>query len=371
MKHHRTRLLSCVVFIAISTTSCHGSNHDHDLDFTPRAPSYTASFSSALSDAFSSVLSGFSSLIKKSCAAATRSSHLTDGVQARTQWPTLYLLGLTSNYDRRNISPHLLREINKDFTWHTKFFLEQVPQTRASVSLTDPVSINLDAESLFSEEAQRNLRKSLRKLQKSTRVYYGDVESEWHQTPSVFSKQDNFDELQEKYKKTTTQISALEEEHKKEVSLLKRAYVEKEVTYLQEIHLLKQQLHAALQMQSLTTPDFDADAYLEENKHVKQYTEEQNMDEEHARLFAQEHHSIAASSCTKPTDNKDDESTSTEIAADLSNVRTSMITLDKLPEDLRMYLLDHPEIIFETIKNGYDLEEYTKIYMKTVLPKQV
>lgn len=365
MTHYHTRLLSCVVFFAISTNSCHGSNSDHDLELPPRTSSYSASFSSALSDAFSSFLGGFSALIKKSSVAAARSSHLTEDAQARSQWSPLSPFRLIRGYGSGTISPHLLREINKDFTWHTNFFLKPPLQTHVPVSVTEPTSTDLDVNSQFSEEVQRKLRKSLQKFKKNTRVYYADAERDWLETTSVFSSKDDFDVLQEKYTKAAAQISILEEEHKKEVSVLKRVHVEKEVIYLQEIYLLKQQLHAVLQTQSLITPEFNPDQYIEENKYVKQYIEEQKMDEDGARLFAQEHYNLAGSSLTQFTDNKDDETNATEIVAASSSVRASMIALDTLPEDLRIYLLDHPEIIFETVKNGFNLEEYTRLYIKT------
>ncbi|MCE2951668.1 MAG: hypothetical protein ACK5TR_04505 [Alphaproteobacteria bacterium] len=357
MMHRRARLFSCVVFIAVSTTFCHASSPEFDLEQSARPVSYISSVTSSVSDALHFAMDNFFAAISKSCRSVATRLRLADNSSHQSPF-----MGF-AHYKARNPYWHalpssLLTELRQD-KWASSHFIWLPHPLEKETFLRDftpPQSTQTD-----SDQTVEMLKDAIEEQQKNRRVIGADTDPHWV-NPQKLSPEEKFELCQQELKEAVSKISALEKSHEKEISVLKRAYLKKETAYLQKISLLEEQLYAVLRAQFSMPDDFDPNVYLALHEHLKKYTDEKNMTAEEAHEFAVTHYKNYGG----PLEHlpyKVGMETSIILPHSTSADQPALGIPDGFPEDLISVLLETPELIIQAHQYRLNLEEYTRRYL--------
>ncbi len=365
MKHHRVRALSCAVFIAISASSCYGSSFEQDVDTSVRHTSYLSTLTSSISSTLFSVVDNFKALVRESCQSAAKRSLPNNG--GFHQGPQLNFFNRKKSY-YSTLSPELLSELRKN-TWASKYpmWLYAQPQEEDVSSVG---SFSLDISTPTSDEIIQMLKKATGREQAQKRVVLSPIDMEWSERHIAPQSKDEFDALKASHEKTVAQMSALEEEHQKTLSVLKQKYVEKEIAYLQKINFLEEQLRAVLIAYFVMPTDFDPDVYLALHPHVKEHTQSQSMTEEQARIYAT-HHYQKLGGPIELLPYKEGMDALTPMIDPTPTFKTAFEIPEDFPEDLKSTLLENPELVVQASKYGLNLETYTRKFLKSLSTDQV
>jgi hypothetical protein len=367
MNHHRVRALSCAVFIAISASSCYGSSFEQDVDTSVRHTSYLSTLTSSISGTLFSVVDNFKALVRESCQSAAKRSLTYNG--GFHQGPQLNFF----NYNRKNsyhrtLSPEVLSELRKN-TWASKYpmWLYAQPQEE-DVSSVD--SFSLDISTPTADEIMQMLKKATGREQTQKRVVLSPIDMEWSESHIAPQSKDEFDALKASHEITVAQMSTLEAEHQKTLSVLKQKYAEKEIVYLQKINFLEEQLHAVLIAYFVMPTDFDPDVYLALHPHVKEHTQSQSMTEEQARVYAT-HHYQKLGGPIELLPYKEGMDALTPMIDPTPTFKTTLEIPGDFPEDLKSTLFENPELVVQASKYGLNLETYTRQFLKSLSTDQV